>query len=76
MVTINHIQNMINLISGAFKDEYRRTFVFRAVCIAKHYDSIFMGDELEQIMSKHMKPKIKIDLLIDDGKGYSVLWVS
>lgn len=72
MVTVNHIQNMINLISGAFRDRYQRTFVFRAVCIANQYESIFMGDELKQIMSKHMKTKIKIDLLIDDGKGYSV----
>ena len=76
MVTINHIQIMINMISGAFRDGYRRTFVFRAVCVANHYDPIFMGDEIEQIMSKHVKTKIKIDLLIDDGKGYSVLWMS
>ena len=77
IVTADQIQKMIKIVSRGFRDKFQKTFVFRAVCVAKEYESQFMNPQsLETLMLEQARPNIKIDLLIDEGKGYSVLWVS
>jgi hypothetical protein len=77
IVTVEHVRKMTRIVSRGFKDKFQRTFVFRAVCIAKEYESAFMNRQsLEMLMNEQVRTNIKIDLLIDEGKGFSVLWVS
>jgi hypothetical protein len=77
LVTTSHIQMMIRVISKAFRNKYQRTFVFRVACIAKHYDSQFMNrGSLEKVMIDVVTSNIKIDLFIEEKKGFSVIWIS
>jgi hypothetical protein len=68
---------MIKVVSKTFKDKYHKTFVLRAVCVAKRYDSQFMNRKyLENLMVDQVTSNIKLDLIIEDEKGFSVLWTS
>lgn len=71
-VTLEHLKHYLTIISRRFKNNYQKTFVFRAICVGKNYDRSFMNREsLEKIIIEELNTRIKIDLLIDDGKGYS-----
>jgi hypothetical protein len=78
VVTIDELNYLAKTISGKFKDKYHplRVDVFRAICVAKHYDASFLNREsLERLMKEDLKAKFDIDLLVEEKVGYSVLWV-
>ena len=76
-ITVERLQELTKLIEGKFKDKYFRTNIFRTICVAKTFDEAFLNvDFLEQIMKHMISSSSKIDLLIRDNQGYSVLWVS
>lgn len=53
------------------------THIFRVICVAKAYDESFLNKEtLEKQMTKELKANFKIDLILEEKVGYSVLWIS
>ena len=51
--------------------------IFRIICVAKNYDENFLDREsLEKLMTEKLQSDLKIDLLIKEPNGYSVLWIS
>jgi hypothetical protein len=51
--------------------------VFRVICVAKNYDETFLNREtLEELMTRDLKPPFKVDFIVEENVGYSVLWVS
>ena len=75
IVTFDDLKQLVQLIRGKFKDKYQRTHVFRVICVTKEYDQSFK-ESLEQQMTRELSSNIKLDLLIEEKVGYSVLWVS
>jgi hypothetical protein len=45
------------------------------ISVAKEYDQSFK-ESVEQQMAKELNSNIKLDLLVQEKVGYSVLWVS
>jgi hypothetical protein len=75
IVTLEDLEQLIQIIRGKFRDKYRRTYVFRVICVANEYDQSFK-ESMKQQMSKELNSNIKLDLLVQEKVGYSVLWVS
>ena len=51
--------------------------IFRLVILAKNYDEEFLKrDSLERIMTEELKINFKVDLIMEDNTGYTVLWTS
>lgn len=76
IVTIDDIKQLIQIVTGKFKDKYGRHFIFRLICVAKKYEEQFNNrSSLEQLMVNEIKTKFPIDLIIEEDIGYSVLWI-
>lgn len=76
IVTTDDLKDLVKIISSKFKNKYRRTDVFRCICVAKNYDqSFFDRESLELQMTQQLKTKFPIDLVVEENIGYSVLWV-
>ena len=64
------------IISGRFRKNYQKINIFRLIVVAKEYDQLFLNrDSLEKIIDTELKAKFKIDLIVQEEVGYSVLWV-
>jgi hypothetical protein len=76
VVTLEDLKQLVKIIRGRFKDKYQRTNVGRVICVAKQYDQSFLQQEsLGDLMEDKLRANFKIDLLIEEKVGYSVLWV-
>ena len=76
VVTVDDLRQLVHVIHGKFKDKYRREDVLRVICTANEYDQPFLQRKsLEETMTKEIKTNFKIDLLIEEKVGYSVMWV-
>jgi hypothetical protein len=76
VVTLQDLRQLIQIIHSKFKDKYQQSNVLRVICVAKQYDQPFLEREsLERIMKYELKIK-KIDLIVQEQLGYSVLWIS
>ena len=76
-VSLEHLLELKQNIEHMFRDKYLRPNVLRVICVAKSYDEELMNEEsMAKIMKENLKPKVKIDLIIQDKFGFSVLWVS
>ena len=65
----------LRLLTRIMKDKFAR--VFRVICVGKAYDESFLNRAtLEKEMTKDMKANFKIDLILEEKVGYSVLWIS
>lgn len=52
------------------------THIFRVISVAKTYDESFLNREtLEKQMTTQLRSSFKIDLILEEKVGYSVLWV-
>ena len=77
VVTLEDLKQLIEVVRRKFKDKYQRTFVYRVICVAKKYDQPFLQREsLEHYMAKSLRTNFKVDLLVEEKVGYSVLWIS
>lgn len=53
-----------------------RTNIFRVICVSKQYDQGFLNtNSLESVMRMELKRNFKLDLILEEKVGYSVLWV-
>ena len=77
IVTVQDLNQLIMIISDRFRNNYHQLNIFRLIVVAKDYDQSFLNrDTLEQIMNKELKTKFKIDLIVQEEVGYTVLWAS
>jgi hypothetical protein len=77
VVTREDLKQLSEIIRSRFKDKYQRTNVLRAICVAKKYDPILMEREsLERKIGEELKANFKLDLIVEEKVGYSVLWIS
>ena len=77
IVNINDIAHLAEKTKSKFKNIYQRTNILRILIVAKNYDEPFLERaSLEEIMIQKIKPKLKIDLIVKENIGYSVLWIS
>lgn len=53
---------------------YEKKDIFRLVCVAQEFDKVFYSDELPKKMPS-LKRKFKLDLILEDEKGYSMVWI-
>jgi hypothetical protein len=74
-VTVEDLKKLVQIVQGRFKDKYRRTFVLRTVCAAKNYDNSFLEVESLERQMTDLDANFSVDLLIEEKRGYSVLWV-
>jgi hypothetical protein len=71
IVTIEDLHELSRICNKNLKD------VFRIICVAKKYDTPFLNrGSLERLMNEDEKLNFKIDLLVVEENGYSVLWIS
>jgi hypothetical protein len=76
VVTLQDLRQLIQIIRNKFKDKYQQSNVLRVISVAKQYNQPFLEREsLERIMKYELKIK-KIDLIVQEQLGYSVLWIS
>ena len=77
IVTISDIKQLIDKAKSRFKTKYQRIHILRILIVAKNYDKAFPErGSLEEIMTKEIKSKLKIDLIVKENIGYSLLWIS
>jgi hypothetical protein len=83
VVSIEELKYLVKILSHKFTDVHNiPTFlatpgIFRLICVAKAYDEPFLNREtLEKLMTEDLKASFKIDLIIEERVGYSVLWTS
>ena len=51
-----------------------KTKVFRLICVGKNFDEIVQDSDFENKMNK-LSRTFKLDLISDDDKGYSMVWI-
>jgi len=81
IVSFDDLKYLVKILSRKFREiglPPRRVEIFRVICVAKAYDESFLNTEtldypVEDLMASF---KIKIDLIVEEKVGYSVLWVS
>jgi hypothetical protein len=76
-VTTEELNQLKDVVNGRkFRDRYYRLNVFRVICIGRNYDnSFFDGKSLEQKI-KNLDFNFKIDLLLEERLGFTILWTS
>jgi hypothetical protein len=75
VVTPEDLKGSVEIIQSKFRDRFHRIHVLRVICVAREYDqSLLQQESLERTM-KDLRAKFKIDLLIEEQVGFSVLWV-
>ena len=68
---------LLQKAKSKYKDKHMRTDIFRILIVSKNYDELFLNREsLERIMLEEIDTNVKIDLIVKENKGYSVLWIS
>lgn len=76
VATFEDVQQLLttcNRLRGKTPDKN----IFRIICVANNYDEGFLDREsLEKLMTEKIQSDLKIDLLIKEQNGYSVLWIS
>ena len=76
-VKIDEIKLLVQKSKSKFKDKQMRQHIFRILIVSKNYDELFLNREsLERIMMQEIDPNVKIDLIVKENSGYSVLWIS
>jgi hypothetical protein len=76
VVTLQDLRQLIQIIHSKFRNTYQQSNVLRVICVAKLYDQPFLKrGSLERTMKYELKTK-KIDLIVQEQVGYSVLWIS
>ena len=70
ILTFDELKNIVKHTMKMFE----KKDVFRLICVAKEFDKIFYSEELPEKM-KRLKRKFKLDLVIEDEKGYSIVWI-
>lgn len=77
IVTLQDLDYLTKTLSERFKNKFRRTHVYRIICVAKTYDpSLLNREKLELLMRNELKSRFPIDLIVEEEIGYSVLWIS
>jgi hypothetical protein len=75
VVTFEDIQRLSS-VCNKLRGKTPAKNIFRIICVAKNYDENFLDREsLEKLMTKKLQSDLKIDLLIKEPNGYSVLWI-
>lgn len=78
VVTPEELRRPISVLRHKFRkmEIPPRVDVFRVICVARDYSETFLDREtLERLMEKELKSSFKIDLIVEEKVGYSVLWV-
>jgi hypothetical protein len=79
-VSVGELKDLIRILTRKFRvvtEIPPRIDIFRVICVAKTYDDPFINREtLEKLMTQELKVNFKIDLIIEEKVGYSVLWIS
>jgi hypothetical protein len=77
IVTTEDLAYLLDVVSRKFRKKNLRPNIFRIIVVAKEFDRLFYDRKsLEQIMKKMVRKNSKTDLIIEEQKGYSVLWIS
>jgi hypothetical protein len=72
IVTPSEIRELIKVI----KSEFGESKVFRTILVSGSYDPIFLErTSVQNLMTRDLKTGFKIDLIVEEEKGYSVLWI-
>ena len=69
-VKFDDIEELVDSIKNNFDEEK----IFRVISLAPKYDKNFESNELVDFMSK-LKRKFNLDLIIEEDKGYSIIWI-
>jgi hypothetical protein len=79
VVSLEDLKHLVKLLSRKFRDIDAippSVDIFRVIVVAKAYDESFLNREtLEKRMTTELKANFKIDLILEEQTGYSVLWV-
>jgi hypothetical protein len=76
IVTFEDIQRL-STVCNKLRGKTPAKNIFRIICVAKNYDENFLDREsLEKLMTEKLQSDLKIDLLIKEPNGYSMLWIS
>jgi hypothetical protein len=77
LVTSEDLKSLTRIIKNKFRDKlYRRKPIYRVICVTKNYNKDFLErNSLEKIMTEELKSDLKIDLIVEEDIGFSVLWV-
>jgi hypothetical protein len=70
VVSFEELRYLAEILGHKFRD------IFRVICVAKAYDESFLNEISERLMTEELKANFKIDLLVEEKVGYSVLWTS
>jgi hypothetical protein len=80
VVALEDLNHLVKLFSRKFRDIDAippRVYIFRLIVVAKAYDESFLDREtLRKKMTRELKANFKIDLILEENVGYSVLWVA
>jgi hypothetical protein len=73
-ITIEELKQLKDVINGRkFRGGYYRLNVFRVICVGKNYDSSFLAEESLAEILKEMNFNFKIDFLLEEKVGFSIL---
>jgi hypothetical protein len=76
-ITIDELKQLKDVINGRkFRGQYYRLNVFRVICVGKNYDNSFIESKSLEQNIKNLDFNFKIDLLLEEGIGFSILWTS
>jgi hypothetical protein len=69
VVTSDELKTFLETISKHFSK------IFRVIVVAKEYESKLTGETLEEQMSKLSGKNFPFDLIVEENRGYSVIWI-
>jgi hypothetical protein len=67
VVMVEDVEELVKKLRPNFK-------IFRILCVAKAYDDSLKGESLENYMTRFSE--LKVDLVLKEKVGYSLLWIS
>jgi len=67
-VSESDLKNLVNILSKS------RDKIFRVLCVAKDYEEDLQSNKLVGILDK-MPKYFKLDLILEEEHGYSMLWI-
>jgi hypothetical protein len=71
-ITSFEVRELLKVI----KSEFGEGKVFRTVLVSKSYDPILLErSSIQNLMTKDIKTDFKMDLIVEEENGYSVLWI-
>ena len=80
VVSLEDLRHLAKILGHKFRNidplATPRLDIFRVICVAKAYDEALLNETLEKQMTEQLKIKFKIDLILEEKVGYSVIWVS